>query len=81
MQLDSAVEGEMKQQSANSGMESTYVDAVSMAADSVAGTVSEQIRSTTGSSLRDEDLRPRVGLCWLSCKEADAFVCLAGAAA
>ena len=40
--------------------------------------VSDQIHRAD--SVKDEDVRPRVGLCWLSMREADVFVRLAGEA-
>jgi len=75
MRIDTAVEEGLEEPA----VAPSYADTMSLADDSVADSVSEQIRSTMGSSVNDEDLRPKVGLSWLSWKEADAFVRLAGA--
>ena len=74
MEIDSAVER------VEPAISRSYAEAVSVADESsTVDSVSEQIRSTVGSSVKDEDLRPRIGLSWWSWKEADAFVRLAGA--
>lgn len=57
---------------------SAVADAVAMCTDQ-SDAVSEKIRSSVAPSVKDEDLRPRVGLSFLSMQEADAFVRVAGA--
>ena len=60
-------------------LEDAYADTMASTSDvKTLEAVSDQI--LRADSVKDEDVRPRVGLCWLSMREADVFVRLAGEA-
>ena len=60
-----------------SGLEDAYADTMASPSDAkTVEAVSNQI--LRADSVKDEDVRPRIGLCWLSMGEADVFVRLAG---
>ena len=62
-----------------SGLEDAYADTMASPSDAkTVEAVSNQI--LRADSVKDEDVRPRIGLCWLSMREADVFVRLAGEA-
>ena len=76
LEIEAAMEEAEQKLPAAKATPSVFAEALAESTCST-DTVSEQLRSYGAQA--DEELRPRVGLSWLSMEEADAFIRLSGA--